>query len=379
MKIVFTGGGTGGHFYPIIAIAEEVRALAREKHLVEPQLYFFAPDPCDAGLLAKYGISFVQTPAGKLRRYADKRNITDTFTTAWGVIKTLGLLFYHYPDVVFGKGGYGSFPTLLAARILRIPVVIHESDSVPGRVNKWAGKFATRIAVSFSDAAQFFSPEKTAWTGHPVRRSLLSPSAEGAREFLKLEESVPVLLVLGGSQGAQAINELILSSLSKLTKQFQIIHQTGVENISEVTARAQVILFGSGSTSLTVNRYHPFAFLDEQALRMAASVASLVVSRAGSTIFEVAAWGLPSIIIPITESNGDHQRKNAYAYSESGAAAVLEEANLSPALFLAEIGKIMESAGRRAAMQTAARAFAKPAAARIIAEKLLEIGLTHEH
>lgn len=376
MKIVFTGGGTGGHFYPIIAVAEEVRALARERRLVEPQLYFFAPDPCDAGLLAQYAISFVQTPAGKLRRYADKRNITDTLTTAWGVIKTLGLLFYYYPDVVFGKGGYGSFPTLLAARILHIPVVIHESDSVPGRVNKWAGKFAARVAVSFADAARFFPPEKTAWTGHPVRRALQTPVDEmSVRVFLKLEEGVPVFLILGGSQGAQAINELILSSLPKLTEQFQIIHQTGGENISEVTARAQIILSGNPRAS----RYHPFAFLDERALRMAASIASLVVSRAGSTIFEIAVWGLPSIIIPLTESNGNHQRKNAYAYSDSGAAVVLGEANLSPALFLAEIAKIMNDDSRRAGMSQAARAFAKQNAGRMIAEKLLEIGLSHEH
>ncbi|TSC83829.1 MAG: UDP diphospho-muramoyl pentapeptide beta-N acetylglucosaminyl transferase [Parcubacteria group bacterium Gr01-1014_17] len=374
MKIVFTGGGTGGHFYPIIAVAEEVRALAREKRLVEPQLYFFSPDPCDAGLLAKHNIIFVQTPAGKLRRYTDKKNIIDAFTTAWGVVKTLWLLFYHYTDVVFGKGGYGSFPTLLAARILRIPVVIHESDSVPGRVNRWAGKFAARIAVSFADAAQFFPPEKTAWTGHPVRKALLLPSADGARIFLKLEANVPVLLVLGGSQGAQAINELILSSLSKLTEQFQIIHQTGKENLAEAAARGLVILEGSGR----VVRYHPFAFLDEEALRMAASAASLAVSRAGSTIFEIAVWGLPSIVIPITESNGDHQRKNAYVYAENGAAAVLEETNLSPALFLAEIAKIMGDEGRRAEMARAARAFAKQDAALVIAEKLLEIGLSHE-
>ncbi len=375
MKIVFTGGGTGGHFYPIIAVAEEVLTLARERRLVPPQLYFFAPAPYDAGLLAKYGISFVQTPAGKLRRYADKRNVLDAFTTVWGVVKTLWLLFYHYPDVVFGKGGFGSFPTLLAARILRIPVVIHESDSVPGKVNKWAGKFAARIAVSFADAAQYFPTKKTAWTGHPVRQSLRSlPDAEGARTFLKLETGVPVLLVLGGSQGAQAINELILSSLPRITEQFQIIHQTGKEHISEATARAQVILSGSGR----VSRYLPFAFLNEQALCMAASVASLVVSRAGSTIFEIAAWGLPSIIIPITDSNGDHQRKNAYAYAESGAAAVLEEANLSPALFLAEIAKIMENQEIRARMRQAAGAFAKPDACRVIAEKLLEIGLSHE-
>src|SRR3989344_8512822 len=374
MKIVFTGGGTGGHFYPIVALAEEINTLVREKLLVAPQLFFFAPAPYDAGLLTKNEVWFVRIPAGKLRLYADKRNLTDALATVWGVVKALGMLFVHYPDVVFGKGGYGSFPTLLAARILHIPVVIHESDSVPGRVNKWAGKFASCIAVSSAQAASFFPSEKTAWTGHPIRRALRELESEGAYEFLRLEKETPIILVLGGSQGAQAINELILSSLPKLTEQFQIIHQTGTENITEVTARAQVIL----SKSVRANRYHSFAFLNEQALRMAASVSSLVVSRAGSTIFEIANWGLPSIIIPIAESNGAHQRKNAYAYAESSAATVLEETNLSQALFLEEIRKIMENQEFRARMRQAAGAFAKPHAARVIAKKLLEIGLSHE-
>lgn len=371
MKIVFAGGGTGGHFYPIVAVAEAVRALAREKRLLEPQLFFFAPESSDASLLAKYNISFVRIPAGKLRLYADRRNFTDFFKTIWGFKKALALLFWHYPDVVFGKGGYGSFPTLLAARLLRIPVVIHESDSVPGRVNRSAGKWAARVAVSWEGAASFFLPQKTAWTGHPVRAAIREPIAEGAHEFLKLERGIPTLLVLGGSQGAQAINELILKTLPALTEQFQVIHQTGEAHFAEVSARAEVIL-GNGT------RYHPFPFLNEEALRMAAAVATLVVSRAGSTIFEIAAWGLPAILIPITESNGDHQRKNAYAYADGGAAAVLEEANLSPVLFLEEIRKIMQDDVRRTAMQAAARAFAKPDAARVIADKLLEIGLTHE-
>jgi len=373
MKIVFTGGGTGGHFFPIIAVAEEVRNVSSERRLIDPQMYFFAPAPLDMGLLDKYGVKFVKTPAGKLRLYFDKRNLTDVFVTAWGIVKTLGLLFWHYPDVVFGKGGFGSIPTLIAARILRIPVVIHESDSVPGRANKWAGKFAARVSVSFREAAEFFHAEKTAWTGHPIRRALREISSAGAREFLKLEENVPVLLVLGGSQGAAAINELILETLPQLVGQFQIIHQTGEDNFSENSARARVILQNNSNAG----RYFPFAFLNEKALAMAASVSSIVVSRAGSTIFEIAGWGIPSIIIPITESNGNHQRKNAYIYAESGAAVVLEETNLSPALFLAEIEKIMENENRRAEMSSSAQAFAKPNAAREIAEKLVEIGLSH--
>lgn len=254
-------------------------------------------------------------------------------------------------------------------------MVIHESDSVPGRANRLAGRFARRIAVSWRDAAEFFPSEKTAWTGHPVRSALREPVDQtAARAFLKLEPDIPIIFVLGGSQGAQKINELILQTLPQLVERYQIIHQTGVEHLAEMSARADVILSANSHAS----RYRPFAFLNEHALAMAASVATLAVSRAGSTIFEIAGWGIPSIIIPITESNGDHQRKNAYAYAESGAAAVLEEANLSPTLLLAEIRKIMEDSAHAAAMSAAARTFNNPRAARTIAEKLVEIGLSHE-
>src|SRR6185503_13157636 len=139
MKILFTSGGSGGHFYPLIAVAEAVNDLVREKKLLEPTLYYAAPDPYDKELLLANNIQFVPTAAGKLRRYFSLLNVIDLFKTGWGILGSMLRTFFIYPDVVFGKGGYASFPMLLAARVFRIPVVIHESDSVPGAVNKWAG------------------------------------------------------------------------------------------------------------------------------------------------------------------------------------------------------------------------------------------------
>lgn len=376
MKILFTGGGTGGHFYPILAVAESLRALAREKHLVEPALYLAAPDPYDRDALAALNITFVRTRAGKVRRYFSLRNVFDFFKTAWGVTVSVIRIFFLYPDVIFGKGGYSSFPTLLAARLFRIPVVIHESDAVPGRVNLWAGKFAERIAVSFPEAASSFPDEKVALTGNPVRKSIFLPSREGAREFLKLESETPVILVLGGSQGAQAINEAILSALPSLVERFQVIHQTGEGNFAEVERTAKVILEKSGNAG----RYHPYAYLNELALRMAAGATGLVISRAGSTIFEIAAWGIPSILIPLSSdvAAGDHQTKNAFSYAREGGAVVIEQNNLTPNLLLSEIERIMGNPSLYASMQTGAKTFAKPDAARTIAEELLRIGLSHE-
>jgi UDP-N-acetylglucosamine--N-acetylmuramyl-(pentapeptide) pyrophosphoryl-undecaprenol N-acetylglucosamine transferase len=156
MTIVFTGGGSGGHFYPIIAIAEALQDLVREKHLVEPKLYYMAPTSFDEKALFENGIIFISTPAGKVRRYASIRNFTDSFITIVGTISALFTLFRLYPDVVMSKGGYASVPTTLAARILGIPVIIHESDAKPGRANLLASKWAVRIAISFESAAKFF-------------------------------------------------------------------------------------------------------------------------------------------------------------------------------------------------------------------------------
>ena len=156
MKILFTGGGTGGHFYPIIAVAEAISERVTEKKILPPKLYYMASNKYNPRVLFDHEIEFVQVPAGKIRRYFSLLNLTDLFKTAYGCLRALSKMFSIYPDVVFSKGGFDSFPALVAARFLRIPVVIHESDSEPGRVNAWAGKFAKKIAVSYPDAAKFF-------------------------------------------------------------------------------------------------------------------------------------------------------------------------------------------------------------------------------
>jgi UDP-N-acetylglucosamine--N-acetylmuramyl-(pentapeptide) pyrophosphoryl-undecaprenol N-acetylglucosamine transferase len=374
MKILFTGGVTGGHFYPIIAVAEAIHDKVREEKILEPKLYFAAPDPYDREMLLANNIVFLPTAAGKLRRYFSILNFFDYFKTAWGIVSSVLRIFFVYPDVVFGKGGYGSFPTLLAARLFRIPVVIHESDAEPGRVNAWAGKFATKIAISYPQAAEYFPKDRVAFTGNPVRKSMMLPAREGMHEFLKLEHDVPVIYVTGGSQGAEAVNEAILAALPELVEKYQIIHQTGELNIKEVTQRARVALGDSAHK----DRYRPFAYLNDQALRMTAGVAELVISRAGSTIFEIALWGIPSIIIPIPEPISHDQSKNSFAYARSGAAVVIEQANLTPHLLASEITRILGNKQLHSTMSTAARGFARADAASLVATALLNIGLSHE-
>src|SRR3989338_6468319 len=156
MKIAFTGGGTGGHFYPIIAVAQKVNKILDDEKIVGTKLYYISDSPYDKEMLFENGLIYEEVNTGKIRTYFSIKNFFDIFRVFFGAINGLFKMFTIYPDVVFGKGGYASFPAILAARILRIPVIIHESDSAPGRVNKWAGRFAKKIAVSFMESAVYF-------------------------------------------------------------------------------------------------------------------------------------------------------------------------------------------------------------------------------
>ena len=377
MRIVLTGGGTGGHFYPVVAVAEAIRDIVKERKLLEPELYFFGPDPFDQRALFDNDVTFVRTPAGKMRRYASLLNITDGVKTVIGIIKTIWVLYQLFPDVVFSKGGYGSMPTLVAARILKIPVVIHDSDAIPGRASLYAAPFAKRIAVSFDEATQYFpeaAQKKVALTGNPVRRDVVTPAKDGAHEFMELNDPVPVILVLGGSQGAQVINDTVLAALPDLVQRYQVVHQTGEANFQVVSETAKVVL----DKNERRYRYKPFAYLTPLALKMAAGAADLVVSRAGAGgIYEIASWGVASLIIPLPSAAQDHQRFNAFAYARNGACVVLEQANLQPHLLVSEIDRLFTNPKARNDMAEAAKKFSKPDAARVVAEGILDIALEH--
>ena len=374
MKIVFTGGGTGGHFYPIIAVTQKLNKIIDEEKILGTKLYYFSDGPYDKEMLFENGLIFESVSTGKLRTYFSFKNFSDIVKTFFGVINATYKLFTIYPDVIFGKGGYASFPTIFAARILRIPVLIHESDSAPGRVNLWAGHFAERIAVSFKDAAEFFPSEKVAWTGQPIRTEIEKKADQNkALEFFKLDSDLPILLILGGSQGAELINNTILDALPRLLEHFRIIHQTGVRNYKSVLGQAEVVL----AENKNRDRYLPFAFLNPLQMKMASGAATIIVSRAGSTIFEIATWGVPSILVPFTESNADHAKKNAFAYTRAGACSVVEEKNMTANILSSEIERIVGDKETYDRMVKSALAFNKPDAAEKIAKELLRLALVH--
>ena len=217
--------------------------------------------------------------------------------------------------------------------------------------------------------------DRIARTGIPIRKALLRVEAEGARQYLGLEENIPTVLILGGSQGAVKINEAVLSALPDLVSFANIIHQTGKANLKGVTDVAAVVL----TNNPNAKRYHPFDYLNETALQRAASVANLVVTRAGAnSIAEIGLWKKPAIVIPIPESVSHDQRTNAYAFARTGAAIVVEEENLTPHLLVSEAKRITGDPELANTMGAAAAGFTDPDAARILANEILAIALSHE-
>ncbi|MBI2054548.1 MAG: UDP-N-acetylglucosamine--N-acetylmuramyl-(pentapeptide) pyrophosphoryl-undecaprenol N-acetylglucosamine transferase [Candidatus Sungbacteria bacterium] len=388
MRIAFTGGGTGGHISPIVATAREIKRIAEESRILDIELFYFGPEGETPELLNNEEIVSSRISAGKVRRYFSLLNLTDIFKTIIGVFQALWKMFIVMPDVVFAKGGYGSFPVLLVARLYRIPVIIHASDAIPGVVEKWAGKWARRVAISFSRAIEFFPEENTALTGVPLRKGIIGGSEAEAREVIGVLSARPVLFITGGSQGAETINNNVAQILKELNDRYEIIHQTGGQNFEDVFLEATAILAADRKAAPGIpgekfsviksigDHYHLAPFLNESQMRSAYFLADIVISRAGATsIFEIAAHAKPAILIPLKDSAQDHQRANAYEYAERGGATVIETDNLTPSVLLNEIQKLMADSGKRKAMSEAAQKFARLDAATTLAEETLKLGL----
>lgn len=374
MKVILTGGGTGGHFYPLIAVAEEINRIIDDENLADSQLYYLSDKPYNKKILYENGITFRRVSAGKLRLTPSLKMIPDMIKMGIGIIQGFFTVFSIFPDAVFSKGGYAAFPTVVAARILGIPVIVHESDSVPGRVNIWTGKFARAVAVSYKQDIDFFPKEKVVHTGQPIRHDLLEPAFEGAHEFLNLEKETPTIWVLGGSLGAQFINTSIEKALPDLLDKYQVVHQVGTKNFDQMKKLTNATLVDHQFKY----RYHIFDSLNTLSMKMMAGVADVVITRAGSQLFEIAHWGIPSIVIPITHSNGNHQIKNAYNYAREGACIVIEENNLSENLLNFEVNRLFDDEKTRQRMKEGADRFSIPDAAKNIAEEIIGIVLSHE-
>lgn len=367
-KIVFTGGGTGGHSVPIVAILRELRRIPYKKFI----FYYLGPkDPFTKRLLEGEGVKIFFVLSGKIRRYLDflspVQNIIDLFKTILGILQSFLLLIFIRPRKIFSKGGFGSFPVVIAGWILGIPIFIHESDAVAGMANRILSRFARKVFISFEEAGKFFPKQKVWLVGHPIRREFFGATREEGIDFFNISSSSPIIFVLGGSQGAQRINEKIFEIINEILESFELIHQAGERNYNECKEMGEMLI-----KKELKDKYHLFGFLDEKELGLAYAVADLVISRAGAgAIFEIAGMGKPSILIPLPESAQSHQLRNAYAYFRSGACIVLEEENFTPGFFVKTIKNLFSRPEILKEMRKRALGFAKPDAAMKIVENLI--------
>ncbi|OGZ62976.1 MAG: hypothetical protein A3C58_01395 [Candidatus Staskawiczbacteria bacterium RIFCSPHIGHO2_02_FULL_34_10] len=366
IKILFTGGGTGGHLMPIISIGREIRRLYNKDDMV---FYYLGPkNELSFLLLSQENIKPYAIISGKLRRYFSFENITDIlFKIPIGFIQSFFLLLFIRPKLVFSKGGSGSAVVALCARILFIKVFLHESDSVPGLSNRIVSKWAKKIFISFPKT-EYFDLDKTILVGNPIKKELSEGNNETAKEIFNLTLKKPTILFLGGSQGAQKINDFILEILNELLKKYEIVHVCGIKNYKNVRAESQVIMDKD-----LIKYYHLYEYLNEVELKHIYKVANLIISRSGSgSIFEIASLGKPSILIPLPSSASNHQSKNAYQYANTGAAIVIEQENLTPNFFLGKIDYLFLQPEKIEEMKVAALNFAKPLAGKAIAREILE-------
>jgi UDP-N-acetylglucosamine--N-acetylmuramyl-(pentapeptide) pyrophosphoryl-undecaprenol N-acetylglucosamine transferase len=320
-------------------------------------------------------IAYVPCPSGKQRRYASFLNVLDIFKVGWGFIIALVRLYQIYPDAIITKGGYTSVPVVLAAALLKIPIVVHESDTRPGKANALAARFARTIAISFEEVRPYFKHPSVHLTGIPLREELLAPPSPHPHATLGLDVNTPIILFLGGSQGAERLNELLLQSLSALLTKYTIVHQTGKKHFDLTVLSARELI----TNDTLLARYHPLPYVeDPRTLNDLYHVASLVVSRAGSTtIYEIAHHGKPSLLIPIPETISHDQRTNAYAYAGKGAALVLEETNLTSNLLSSEIDRIMSNPILLTEMALRSEAFGALNGSAAVAEMALQIAGEH--
>lgn len=371
MKILFTGGGTAGHIFPIVALVRELRRLG-----LDWKFFYLGPkDDFGSILLSQEDIKIKNIFSGKIRRYftwkSVLQNIFDIlFKIPLGFLQSFFYIFFMAPDLIFSKGGYGSAAPVFCSWFLQVPILLHESDAIPGLANQFLSKMVSEILVSFPiSQTEYFSEKKMISVGNPIRIELLEGSKDGAKKLFNLTGGKPVILILGGSQGAEIINDTILAILPQMLPEFELIHQTGEKNFQEVNSEAKVVI-----TKELEKYYHPVGFLKEIELREAYAVSDIILSRAGSgSIFEIAAMGKPSILIPLANAAQDHQVKNAYAYADGsrGGALIIEESNLTPHFLLEKIKYLFAVPGALEKMSKAAKSFAKPDSGRLIAEYIM--------
>lgn len=322
-KIVLTGGGTAGHVTPNIALIPALKELGYDIY------YIGSYDGIEKKLIADYDIPYTGIATGKLRRYFDVKNFTDPFRVIKGFREAKHTLRKINPDVVFSKGGFVSVPVVRAARVLKIPVICHESDMTPGLANKLSIPSATKVCCNFPETVSDLPADKAVLTGTPIRAGLLSGDREKALAFTGLPDDKPHLMIIGGSLGAQAVNEAVRAALPELLPHFRIMHLCG-------KGKMDASLEGTEG-------YVQYEYIKEELPDLFA-LADVVISRAGANaICELLALKKPNLLIPLSKnaSRGD-QILNARSFENQGFSVVLEEEEVTTETLTAAVLKLYD-------------------------------------
>lgn len=368
IRIVFAGGGTGGHIYPGLAVCDELHTLAKEQNTSIEIFWFGNRSGMDLSIVQKSGSAdfFVGIPSGKLRRYFSLKNFIDIFKVLAGFFVSFFKLLFIRPQIVFSKGGFVSVPPCIAAKILRIPLFTHECDFTPGLATRINSRFASKILLSYPETKEYFPlklKEKTIVSGNPVRPIFYNASTERGFEFLfgekKYNNQKPILLVLGGSLGAHQINSLVVENLAWLTERFTVVHQCGAKDADFVPAP---------STS-----YFPYPFIYSQMCDVIAC-ADIVLSRSGAnSIWECSVVGKPMVLIPLcgSGSRGD-QIDNAKFFEKNGAAFSLSQEHANSDELRTTLEKMLDKNTRIKMAENSAKLSANKSPAKFIAETIYQ-------
>ncbi|WP_276355926.1 undecaprenyldiphospho-muramoylpentapeptide beta-N-acetylglucosaminyltransferase [Cohnella caldifontis] len=365
MRVVLTGGGTGGHIYPALAIGKEWKARHPDTEL----LYIGGRRGMESRIVPQHGIAFEALDITGFRRSLSWENVRTVIRFWQAVRRSKELLRRFRPDAVVGTGGYVCGPVVYAAHKLGIPTLIHEQNVVPGLTNKFLSRYVDAVAVSFRDSLPFFSriPDSV-YAGNPCATAVVGADAARGFASLGLPKGTPFVLTVGGSGGARAINEAAVGMVPMLDRLpgAHFVFVTGERFHEETRDRVR------GLESAASGRVHVLPYIHNMPEVLAA--ASLVVSRAGaSLIAEFTSVGMPSILVPSPNVTNNHQEPNARSLADAGAAVMILERELTGESLFAAVSSIMKDEKRRASMAEAARKLGMPDAAKTIAEQLERI------
>jgi UDP-N-acetylglucosamine--N-acetylmuramyl-(pentapeptide) pyrophosphoryl-undecaprenol N-acetylglucosamine transferase len=343
MKIIVSGGGTGGHIYPALALIRTIK----QKHPDTECLYIGTEKGLESRLVPRESIPFKSIHITGFKRSLSFENVKTVARFLKGVSRCKKIIREFKPDVVIGTGGYVCGPVVYAAAKLHIPTIIHEQNSVPGLTNKFLSRYVDKVAICFESAKSFFDEKKVVLTGNPRASEVIGEKRRDVLSGFGLKTTLPTVLIFGGSRGARPINEAVVKSFSNFAqKNYQVIYATG--DVHYEAVKKEIALIGEKGNIKVV----PFIHNMPEVLR----AVDLVVSRAGATtLAELTALGLPSILIPSPYVTNNHQEKNAKTLLENGAAFMLLEKDLSSAKLVSLIDKILLDREQMEKMQAAAR------------------------